>query len=126
MEVNGPEMKSTGTCRFWYSWRSQIEALQDSYEVAAIDLPGYNASGKLTNVAHYVTQDVCRIIAGVLNGLCRESCILVGTAFTSCSHRQHVCHGNMIMVAMLNSNLTSYALCGSCNAELFDVRAALH
>eukprot|EP00892_Ulva_mutabilis_P007970 jgi/Ulvmu1/5545/UM023_0081.1 len=67
-----------GFPEFWYSWRSQMETLQEDYEVAAIDLPGYNASGKPTRVSHYVTQDICRIVAAVLNGLCRESCILVG------------------------------------------------
>ena len=75
-------------CRFWYSWRSQLEALQEDYEVAAIDLPGYNASGKPSRISHYLTQDICRIVAAVISGLCRESCILVGTTFSqTCRHQ---------------------------------------
>lgn len=68
--------------RFWYSWRAQIEDLQTDYEVAAIDLPGFNASDKPSRVKDYLTQNVCRIIAAALDGLSRESCIVVG----ACPH----------------------------------------
>ena len=29
---------------FWYSWRDQMEALSDTYQVVAIDQRGYNMS----------------------------------------------------------------------------------
>lgn len=64
--------------RFWYSWRAQIEDLQGDYEVAAIDLPGFNASDKPSQVKDYLTENVCRLIAAALDGLSRDSCILVG------------------------------------------------
>eukprot|EP00892_Ulva_mutabilis_P007969 jgi/Ulvmu1/5544/UM023_0080.1 len=67
-----------GFPEFWYSWRAQIEDLQEDYELAALDLPGFNASDKPKKITDYLTQNVCQIIAAALDGLCRDSCILVG------------------------------------------------
>jgi pimeloyl-ACP methyl ester carboxylesterase len=64
-------------CRFWYSWRAQLEDLQE-FELAAIDLPGCNTSQKLPSTASYVTGSICNIIAAALTAIGRESCILVG------------------------------------------------
>ena len=65
-------------CRCWYSWREQLVDLQGDFEVAAIDLPGYNASSGPTQRAGYLSYNLCAIIAGVLRGLGRDSCTLVG------------------------------------------------
>jgi epoxide hydrolase 4 len=56
----------------------QLEALQDEFEVAAIDLPGYNASDAPTERSGYLTKNVCATVAQVLAGLGRASCVLVG------------------------------------------------
>lgn len=65
--------------RFWYSWRGQLEALAGDFEVAALDMPGYNASDKPARTAAYVSGNLCTIVAGALTYLGRESCVLVGT-----------------------------------------------
>jgi pimeloyl-ACP methyl ester carboxylesterase len=64
--------------RFWYSWRAQLEGLSGDFEVAALDLPGYNASEQLKSTSAYVTGNLCTIIKGALTYLKRESCVLVG------------------------------------------------
>ena len=38
---------------FWYSWREQMAALRDRFQVAALDLRGYNRSDKPKGVANY-------------------------------------------------------------------------
>ena len=65
-------------CRFWYSWRAQIEALQSEFEIAAVDMPGYNASSKPDKRSAYVTGSVCRTLAGVVTALGRSQCTVVG------------------------------------------------
>lgn len=67
-----------GFPEFWYSWRAQLEAFQAEYEVLAIDMPGYNASGKLGSASKYVTSNLCKIIAAAITHIGRESCLVVG------------------------------------------------
>src|SRR5918995_6043475 len=38
---------------FWYSWRDQMAALSDRYQVVAIDQRGYNLSDKPKGVENY-------------------------------------------------------------------------
>ena len=52
--------------------------MQGSYEVAAIDLPGYNASSAPARRSDYVSGTACAAVADVLEALGRESCVLVG------------------------------------------------
>lgn len=65
-------------CRCWYSWRHQILELQGDFEVAAIDLPGYNASSGPAQREGYLSHNLCATFAAVLSALGHESCILVG------------------------------------------------
>ena len=52
---------------FWYSWRHQMETLNDEFRVAAIDLRGYNLSDQPEGVANYamplLVGDVAAVIA---------------------------------------------------------------
>ena len=64
-------------CRFWYSWRAQLAALQSEYEVAAIDMPGFNASEGPATRAGYLTGNLCKTIAAVIQALGRDSCCIV-------------------------------------------------
>lgn len=45
---------------FWYSWRHQMAALSDSYQVVAIDQRGYNQSDKPAGREQY---DLSRLVA---------------------------------------------------------------
>lgn len=63
---------------FWYSWRSQMSALADSYRVVAVDLRGYNGSDKPEGVENYAMPLLVADIAAVIGTEERESAIIVG------------------------------------------------
>ena len=52
---------------YWYSWRHQMEALNDRFRVAAVDQRGYNRSDRPKGVENYamplLVQDVAAVIA---------------------------------------------------------------
>ena len=54
---------------YWYSWRHQMEALNDRFRVAAVDQRGYNRSDRPKGVENYamplLVQDVAAVIAAV-------------------------------------------------------------
>ena len=63
---------------FWYSWRHQMAALSDSYQVVAIDQRGYNLSDKPKGQEQY---DVSRLVAdveAVVRHFNRDRAIVVG------------------------------------------------
>ena len=63
---------------FWYTWRSQMEALQDRYRVAAMDLRGYNKSSQPQGVENY-TMDILRTdVLQVIAAEGRTSAVVVG------------------------------------------------
>jgi epoxide hydrolase 4 len=65
-------------CRFWYSWRAQLEALQDDFEVAAMDLPGFNASQIPSQRCGFLTASLAKTVGDVIAALGRKSCVVVG------------------------------------------------
>jgi pimeloyl-ACP methyl ester carboxylesterase len=67
-----------GFPEFWYSWRHQILAFSPHYRVVAPDLRGYNYSDKLQSIQLYSMSELIKDIAGIINRLGYEKCILVG------------------------------------------------
>lgn len=63
---------------FWYTWRHQMEALSSQYQVAAIDLRGYNLSDKPAGEENYDMRLLVGDIAAVIKHLGREKAIIVG------------------------------------------------
>jgi epoxide hydrolase 4 len=51
---------------FWYSWRAQMAALADSYQVVALDLRGYNLSDKPQGQAQYDIKLLVSDVAAVV------------------------------------------------------------
>ena len=51
---------------FWYSWRDQIAALEDTYRIAAVDLRGYNRSDKPEGVESYAMPLLVADIAAAI------------------------------------------------------------
>jgi len=50
----GPQMVMIhGFPDFWYSWRHQMEGLQDEYQVVAVDQRGYNLSDQPAGDENY-------------------------------------------------------------------------
>lgn len=63
---------------FWYTWRHQMEALSDKYQVVAIDLRGYNKSDKPKGVENYTMRLLIGDVAAVIQHFPQEKAIVVG------------------------------------------------
>ncbi|HDZ07470.1 alpha/beta fold hydrolase [Pseudohongiella sp.] len=63
---------------FWYSWRHQMEGLQDQYQVVAIDQRGYNLSGQPEGDENYDMRLLTADVAAVIRAFGQDSAIVVG------------------------------------------------
>jgi epoxide hydrolase 4 len=63
---------------FWYTWRHQMAALADRYQVVAIDQRGYNLSDKPKGVESYDMRLLVADVAAVVKGLGRDKATVVG------------------------------------------------
>ena len=63
---------------FWYSWRHQMSALSDRFQVVAIDQRGYNLSDKPAGVESYDMRLLVADVAAVIRHLKRERATIVG------------------------------------------------
>ena len=63
---------------FWYTWRNQMIALMSNYQVAAIDLRGYNLSDKPQGGEYYQMRHLVSDIQVVMRYLEKDKSIIVG------------------------------------------------
>ena len=63
---------------FWYSWRHQMDALSDKFQVVAIDQRGYNLSDKPPGVENYDMRLLVGDVAAVIKHLGRDKATIVG------------------------------------------------
>ncbi len=63
---------------YWYSWRSQMEALADDYTVAALDTRGYNLSDQPAGVENYELSILVEDVAAVVRDQGEDSAIIIG------------------------------------------------
>ena len=63
---------------FWYSWRHQMEALAQNFQVVAIDQRGYNLSDKPKGVENYDMRLLVADVAAVIRHPGREHATIVG------------------------------------------------
>src|SRR5579862_6926091 len=63
---------------FWYTWRVQMAALADRYQVVAIDQRGYNLSDKPKGVENYDMRLLVGDVAAVIKALGKDKAIIVG------------------------------------------------
>jgi pimeloyl-ACP methyl ester carboxylesterase len=63
---------------FWYTWRHQMAALAAGFQVAAIDLRGYNLSDKPKGVEQYDMRLLVGDVAAVIRHLGRDKATIVG------------------------------------------------
>ena len=63
---------------FWYSWRHQMAALSQRFQVVAIDQRGYNLSDKPKGVENYDIQLLVADVAAVVRHLKAERATIVG------------------------------------------------
>lgn len=63
---------------YWYTWREQMDALSDHYQVVAIDQRGYNLSDKPAGVENYDMRLLVGDVIAVIHSLGRDKAIVVG------------------------------------------------
>lgn len=63
---------------FWYSWRHQMAALSDRFQVVAIDQRGYNLSDKPKGVEAYDMRLLVADVAAVIKHAGRDRATIVG------------------------------------------------
>jgi pimeloyl-ACP methyl ester carboxylesterase len=63
---------------FWYTWRHQMDALSDRFQVVAIDLRGYNLSDKPKGIEQYDMKLLVGDVAAVVRHFKQEKAIIVG------------------------------------------------
>ncbi len=63
---------------FWYSWREQMPALSEHFQVVAIDQRGYNKSGQPEGVENYTMDKLVGDIVAVVAHFKRDKAIIVG------------------------------------------------
>jgi pimeloyl-ACP methyl ester carboxylesterase len=63
---------------FWYSWRDQMAALSDTFQVVAIDQRGYNLSDKPQGQAQYDIALLVADVRAVVQHLSSGRAIIVG------------------------------------------------
>lgn len=61
----------------WYSWRYQLEAFKDEYEVVSFDLRGYGLTDKPQGKDAYSLEKLSSDIPALVKALGHESCVLV-------------------------------------------------
>jgi len=77
-EPNKPLMLMVhGFPQFWYSWKHQILHFKEKYRVVAMDMRGYNESGKPSGVQNYFIQTLVDDIKGLVEELGEKKFTLV-------------------------------------------------
>ena len=63
---------------YWYSWRDQIPALAEHFQVVAIDQRGYNLSDQPEGVAAYAMPNLVGDVVAVIDHFGAEKAVVVG------------------------------------------------
>lgn len=63
---------------YWYTWRAQMPALAEKFQVVAIDQRGYNRSDKPEGVEAYAIDNLVADVAAVMRHLGRDRATVVG------------------------------------------------
>ncbi len=63
---------------FWYSWREQMPALAEHFQVVAIDQRGFNKSDQPEGVENYTIDKLVEDIVAVVAHFDRDKAIIVG------------------------------------------------
>ena len=63
---------------FWYTWRKQIPALAEKYQVVAIDQRGFNESDQPEGVENYKIEKLVEDVRSVIQHFKRQQAIVVG------------------------------------------------
>ena len=63
---------------YWYTWRDQMMALKDRFQVVAMDLRAYNRSDQPKGVENYKMQYLMDDVVAVIKSFKKDKAIIVG------------------------------------------------
>ena len=63
---------------YWYTWRNQMPALAESFQVVAIDQRGFNESDQPVGVKNYTLDKLVGDVKSVIEHFEREQAIVIG------------------------------------------------
>jgi pimeloyl-ACP methyl ester carboxylesterase len=63
---------------YWYTWRKQIPALAEHFQVVAIDLRGFNKSDQPEGVENYAMPKLAGDVKAVIEHFGRKQAVIVG------------------------------------------------
>ncbi len=63
---------------FWYTWRHQIPAIAEKFQVVAVDLRGYNQSGKPEGVEAYTMPKLVEDVRAIITHFGKKEAVVVG------------------------------------------------
>ncbi len=63
---------------YWYTWREQMPALAENFQVVAIDQRGYNLSDQPEGVENYTVDKLVGDVRAVVEHFGREQAVIVG------------------------------------------------
>jgi len=63
---------------FWYTWRQQMPALAEKFQVVAVDLRGYNQSDKPEGVEAYAMPKLVEDVRAILEHFGKKEAVVVG------------------------------------------------
>ena len=63
---------------YWYTWREQIPALSEHFQVVAMDQRAYNLSGKPEGLARYQMEELVQDVEAVIKHFGKKKAIVVG------------------------------------------------
>eukprot|EP00884_Botryococcus_braunii_P007931 jgi/Botrbrau1/17139/Bobra.0157s0036.1 len=62
----------------WFSWKNQLEAFRDDYDVVSYDMRGYGKSSKPEGRDNYRMEFLVADVVAVVHALGYDTCVLVG------------------------------------------------
>ena len=63
---------------FWYTWRKQMPAIAEKFQVVAIDQRGYNESGQPIGVENYSMEKLVGDIGNVIRHFKQDKAVIIG------------------------------------------------
>ena len=91
---------------YWYTWRDQMMALKDNFQVVAMDLRGYNLSGQPEGIDNYKMTHLMQDVVAVINANGKEKAIIVGHDWGGGIAWQLAIHRPEVVEKLIVCNLT--------------------
>lgn len=91
---------------YWYTWRDQMEVLKDDFQIAAMDLRGYNLSDQPPGVENYAMKHLMQDVIAVIKACGKEKAIIVGHDWGGAIAWQVAIHHPDVVEKLIVCNMT--------------------